>query len=106
MEPSPAISQLERLTHTAKDAAEQGRWDIVGDCYRERESAIVGTSLLPHEADRLMTIDGRIREQALVAKKALASLIRESSMIRRRLKGLRQGTGAASSDSGMILLEA
>jgi len=94
------------LASIAKEAAEQGRWDLVGECYREREIAIAGASLVPQETERLLAIDRQIEERALVAQKALASLMHQSSAIRRRLKGLRQGIGALSADSGTIVFEA
>jgi len=100
------MAGLERLTSIANEAAEHGRWDLVGECYREREIALADASLVPQETDRLLAIDRQIQERALVAQKALASLIRESSAIRRRLKGLRQGSGALFADSGKILFEA
>jgi hypothetical protein len=101
-----ADSPLERLTAAAEQAAGEGRWDVVDRCYREREPQLRGLSLSPQEAERLRARDRRIEERASLAQAALASLMRDAAAIRQRLKGLRQGQGAQSSESGMILLEA
>jgi hypothetical protein len=101
-----STAELARLTEAAKMAAEQGQWDLVDACYRERGALLETSRLPPQEANRLLAIDRQIQERAMVAQAALAASLREPAFIRRRLKGLRQGIGAASSDSWMILLEA
>lgn len=103
---SSAETQLERLTAAAEQAAEEGRWDVVDRCYREREPQFQGLSLSPQEAERLRARDQRIQERARLAQAALASLMRDAAAIHQRLKGLRQGQGATSSESGMILFTA
>jgi hypothetical protein len=99
MDSSPAMVLLEQLTLAAKHAAELGRWDMVDECYDERACVIAGASLSSDEMTRLLGLDQQVRERALVAKAALDSLLRESSAIRRRLNGLRQGSGAGESRS-------
>lgn len=102
---SSGAAELERLTSLAKDAAEQGRWDIVGERYRERAMVFEGVSLSPQEAAQLLTIDQEIRERTLVAKAALGQLLREAAAIRRRLKDLRHGVAVQFANSGKLLLE-
>jgi len=104
--PAAARTEWERLTSAAERAAEEGRWDIVDQCYREREQQCRSLSLSPSDAERLQARDRRIEERIRLAQTALASLQHDAAAIRRRLKGLRQGQGAGSSESGMILLEA
>lgn len=99
-------AQLERLTVAARGAAEQGRWDLVDECYRAREAAMRGARLLPQDAERILAIDGEVRERALAARTALAELLRESLAVRLRLRGLRHGAGVPATASGRIGLEA
>lgn len=100
------VRELEALTVAAWDAAEQGRWDVVADCYRRRGEHLQRVSLLPHERIHLLSIDRDIQERIGVAQAALTSVLEESARIRQRLEGLRQGLGATSLDSRMIRLEA
>jgi hypothetical protein len=86
--------ELERLTVSAREAAEQGRWDLVDECYRARGAAMQGATLLPQGAARMLAIDKQIQEQALAAKTAVAQLLRESLAVRLRLGKLRHGAGA------------
>lgn len=99
-------SRRMQLTESAREAAEQGRWDLVRDCYHEREQALGDGPVPPAEAEQLVRIDRQIQDRARLAQAALASQLRDAAAIRQRLKGLRQGQGAPSSESGMILLEA
>jgi hypothetical protein len=87
-------AELERLTVSARDAAEQGRWDLVDECYRMREAAMQGASIAREDAERMLASDRQIQERALVAKTALAELLRESQAVRSRLGRLRYGAGA------------
>lgn len=100
------LMEVTRLSEAAMKAAVEGQWNVVDACYRAREAVLPDAHLLPEEADRLLLIDRDIRSRISTAHAALESLLHESVAIRQRLKGLRQGIGAASSDSGMILLEA
>lgn len=100
------MADLERITSVARQAAEEGRWDVVDECYRERGQYLDDAVLRPEEADRLLAMDHVIQARALLRQAALAALMHEPARIRQRLKGLRQGTGAPSSDSGMIRLKA
>jgi hypothetical protein len=99
-------AERERLTLSARDAAERGRWDLVDECYRARGAAMEGTTLLPQDAERMLAIDKQIREQALTAKTVVAQLLRESLAVRLRLRGLRYGVGGRATASGTIALKA
>lgn len=99
-------AELERLTVSARDAAEQGRWDLVDECYRARGAAMRGTTFLPEDAERMLAIDRQVQEQALAAQTAVAQLLRESFAVRLRLRGLRHRAGGPATVSGMIVLEA
>ena len=86
--------ELERLTVSARDAAEQGRWDLVDECYRLRDIAMQGASILRQDAERMLASDRQVRERAFVAKAAVAELLRESQAVRLRLGRLRHGAGS------------
>lgn len=87
------MAELERLTLSARDAAEQGRWDLVDECYRMREDAMRGASITRQDAERMLASDRQVQERALVAKAAVAELLRESHAVRLRLGRLRHGGG-------------
>ncbi|MBH0181826.1 MAG: hypothetical protein HP490_09170 [Nitrospira sp.] len=86
--------ELERLTVSARDAAAQGRWDLVEECYRLREAVMQGVSIAPQDAERMLASDRQVQERALVAQAAVAALLRESQTVRLRLSRLRQRAGA------------
>ena len=83
------MAELERLTVSARDAAEQGQWDLVEECYRLREAAMQGVSITQQDAERMLASDQQVRERAFVAKAAVAELLCESQAVRLRLGRLR-----------------
>lgn len=85
--------ELKRLTESAWDAAEQGRWDLVDEYYRLRDVAMQGASIPRQDAERMLASDRQVQERAFVAKAAVAELLRESQAVRLRLSRLRHGTG-------------
>lgn len=88
------MAELERLTVSARDAAEQGQWDLVDECYRLRDLSMQGVSIPRQDAERMLASDRQVQERALVAKAAVAELLRESQAVRLRLSRLRHGAGA------------
>ena len=100
------MADLERITTVAQQAAEDGRWDIVDECYRARGHYLEDTVLSPEEAERLLTMDHAIQARVQLRQAALAALMHEPARIRQRLKGLHQGAGTLSSESGTICLKA
>ena len=88
------MAELERLTVSARDAAEQGQWDLVDECYRLRDLAMQGASIPQQDAERMLASDRQVQERALVAKAAVEELLRESQAVRLRLSRLRHGAGA------------
>jgi hypothetical protein len=86
--------ELERLTVSARDAAEQGRWDFVDECYRLRDIAMQGASIPRQDAERMLASDRQVQERAFVAKAAVAELLRESQAVGLRLSRLRHGAGS------------
>lgn len=87
-------TELEGLTVSARDAAEQGRWDLVDECYRMREAAMQGASIARQDAERMLASDRQVQARALVAKAAVVELLRESQAVRLRLSRLRHRAGS------------
>lgn len=103
---SSARAELEQWTADAAQAAEQGQWDRVEECYQEREAAMSWIVLSQEQIERLQAVDRRIQAQALVAKTAIAEQLRQSFATRMRLKGLRSGIGVPGGDSGTLRTKA
>ena len=101
-----SAARREQLTQAARTAAGQGRWDVVRDCYRQREQALAESPVSTEEAAQLLATDREIEAHARLAQSALASLMRDAAAIRQRLTGLRQGQGTRSSESKILGLEA
>lgn len=99
-------NELEGWTLAAARAAEQGQWDRVEACYREREAAMSRVALTQQQIEHLLAVDRRIQAQALVAKTAIAEQLRQSFTTRMRLKGLRAGIGEPARDSGTLRMKA
>ncbi len=76
---------LAAITRRALEAAEQGRWDRVAACYREREPRVGEAAGIPGYADALNAMDRAIAERIRVAQAALAQSLAEASGLERRL---------------------
>jgi|DewCreStandDraft_4_1066084.scaffolds.fasta_scaffold72433_2 hypothetical protein len=101
-----ARTRIEELTHQAFAAAQEGRWDVVDRCYRERESELGAASLSMEDGERLLALDRQVHELGSVARTVLASVLRDAAVHRQRLKELRRHLGASVADSGTIRLHA
>lgn len=106
MDSETGTAELDQLTLFAREAAEQGRWDLVDEWYRARGAAMQGASLTPQDAERMLAIDRQIQEQAITAKAALAELLRESFAVRLRLAKLRHVVGEGRTVTGTIGVDA
>lgn len=99
-------SDIVRLTEAAVEAAEQGRWDAVIQCYRDR-GALLETMPAPiREADDLLKLDETIRERANTVQAVLTSLLGDVVTTRQRLQGLRHRLGTLSPTPETVSLEA
>ena len=98
--------ELEGVTLAAAQAAEQGQWDRVEECYQEREGKLRGVVLSQDQIERLLAIDRRIQAQAFVARAAVAEQLRRSFATRLTLKELRSGIGEPESGSGTVRIKA
>lgn len=95
------MSRRRALTEAAHTAAEEGRWEAVGACYRDRARVLVQEPLEAGEADALLEMDRAVAVRLHLAKTALASLLQDTAAIRHRLHELRLGQGAPDFRSGM-----
>ena len=57
---SSIARELFRLTLAAKEAADQGRWDLVEACYAQRGEQLEWAVLSTSELGRLTRLDGRL----------------------------------------------
>jgi len=99
-------SRIEDMTRRACHAAEQGRWDIVDQLYRERERELPSASLSGEERRQIVLLDRCVEERARVARGALASLLQETAVQRQKIEELRRRIGVPARDTGTILLQA
>ncbi len=95
-----------RLTKSAVEAAELGRWDVVVQCYRDR-GALLETMQTPiGEAGDLLKLDAQVRNRVHTVQAVLTSLLSEATVTRQRLRGLRQRLGATASTPQAVSVEA
>lgn len=99
-------ADLLRLTQAAVEAAERGEWELVNEYYRDRGTRLADVRLPAQEAKELLKQDQLVCERAHIAQAALTSFLKDAIAARQRLKGLRQGTGGSSPDSGAIYVQA
>lgn len=98
--------ELESLTLAARDAAEEGRWDLVAAYYSRRGEYLQDGLSSPGSTERLLTIDREIQARIAVAQTALAALMHDTARAHHKLNELRQGLGAQAVTSGTLLLKA
>jgi len=96
------LRSLEALTEAASAAAAKGEWNIVEAYYRRREAVLAHTALQPDALARVQALDQEVTDRARLAQAGVASLLQNATIIRQRLKGLRQWNGGGASDSGTI----
>lgn len=100
------MSRRRALTDAARIAAEQGRWDTVMSCYRDRATVLDHEPLEAGEAEALLEMDHAVALRVHLARTALASLLKDAAGIRHRLHELRLGQGTPDSRPAMTPLRA
>jgi len=103
---SECQADILRLTKSAVEAAELGRWDAVVQCYRDRGVLFEAMQSPMGEAGDLLKLDEQVRNRAHIVQAVLASLLGDAMATRRRLHGLRQRLGAAASTPKTVSVEA
>jgi hypothetical protein len=99
-------ADIVRLTKTAAEAAELGRWDAVAQCYRERGALLATMSPPVQEVGDLLDLDRRIRDRVRIVQAVLTSLLREAAETRRRLRGFQQRLGGRPSAPASVSMKA
>ncbi len=95
-----------RLTKTAVEAAELGRWDTVAQCYGERGVILAAMQTPVREADDLLKLDEQIRDRVRTVQAVLVSLLGEATVTRQRLQSLHQRLGRQSSPYVTVSMKA
>ena len=103
---SGSRTEIVRLTKAAGEAAQQGRWDEVIQCYSERGLLLASTpdSTLP--TDELLTMDDELRDRIHTAQALLEHLLVEAQITKRQVQGLRRRLAAQPSGSETVSIEA
>lgn len=98
--------EVVRLTKDAVQAAEQGQWDVVIQCYQARGVLFESAPMALPQAGELLTLDGLVRERVQTAQALLRSLIEGAGTTRSQLQGLRQKLAVLSLGPEHMSLEA
>lgn len=98
-------AEIVQLTKAASEAAQQGRWDQVIQCYSERGLllASIPDSALP--TDELLRMDDELRDRIHTAQTLLEHLVAEVQMTKRKVQKLRQHLAVQSSRPEALSIE-
>ena len=99
-------AEIVRLTKAAGEAAQQGRWDEVIQCYSERGLLLASLSESTLPTDELLCMDGKLRDRIHTAQALLEHLLVEAQMTKRQVQGLRQRLAAQPSGPEAVSIEA
>jgi hypothetical protein len=99
-------AEIVRLTQTAVAAARLGQWDVVIQCYRERGVLLESASMPVSEAQEVLKLDSRVRDQVQTTQAVLTSLLGQATATRHRLQGLRQRLSVPASAPEAMSVEA
>jgi hypothetical protein len=103
---SGSQAEIVRLTKMAHEAAQQGRWDEVIQCYSERGLLLASTPGLTFPTDELLKMDDELRDRIHTAQALLEHLLVEAQMTKRQVQGLRQRLVAKPSGPETVSIEA
>lgn len=103
---SGSQTEIVRLTKAAGEAAQQGRWDEVIQCYHERGLLLASTSDSTLPTDELLSMDDELRDRIHTAQALLEHLLIEAQMTKRQVRGLRQRLAAQPSGPETVSIEA
>jgi hypothetical protein len=99
-------ADIMRLTKAAGEAAQQGRWDEVIQCYNERGILLASTpaSILP--TDQILKMDDELRDRIHTAQALLEVLLAEAQTTKRQVQEWRQRLGIPLSRPEAVSIEA
>jgi hypothetical protein len=103
---SGSQAEIVRLTKAAGEAAQQGRWDEVIQCYSERGLLLASTSDSTLPTDELLSMDDELRDRIHTAQALLEHLLVEAQMTKRQVQGLRQRLAAQPSGPETVSIDA
>ena len=103
---SGSRAEIVRLTKVAGEAAQQGRWDEVIQCYSERGLLLASTSDSTLPTDELLSMDDELRDRIHTAQALLQHLLSETQITKRQVQGLRQRLAAQPSGPETVSIDA
>lgn len=103
---SGSHAEIMRLTKAAREAAEQGRWDEVTQCYSERGMLLASTPASTLPTDELLSMDDELRDRIHTAQVLLDTLLTEAQTAKRQVQDLRQRLAVLPSGPKAVSVEA
>jgi hypothetical protein len=103
---SGSQAEIVRLTKAAGEAAQQGRWDEVIQCYSERGLLLASTPDSTFPADELLSMDDELRDRIHTAQALLEHLLVEAQITKRQVQGFRQRLAISASGPEALSVEA
>lgn len=103
---SGSQAEIVRLTMAAGEAAQQGRWDQVIQCYSERGALLASVTGATLPTDDLLRMDDELRDRIHTAQALLENLLAEARMTKRQVQGLRQRLALQPSRPEAVSIEA
>ena len=98
-------TDIQKLTRTAAEAAELGRWDVVAECYGERGVLLATMQMPVREASDLLKLDEQIRDRVRTVQVVLMLLLGEATATKQRLHGLHERLGGRTSTAGTVSMK-
>lgn len=95
-----------RLTKMASEAAQQGRWDQVIQCYSERGRLLASMPVSTLPTNELLRMDDELRDRIHTAQALLENLLAEAQLTKRQVQGLRQRLAVPPSGPETVSIEA
>lgn len=93
---------LRTLTTQACQAAEQGQWDQVDECYRLRGEHLRDRPMRAALAADLTIFDREVEARIVNVRSAVQSQLAETAKIRQNLQGLRSWQGLNATDQTLM----
>lgn len=103
---SGSQAEIVRLTKAAGEAAQQGRWDQVVQCYSERGLLLASTPDATFPTDELLSMDDELRDRIHTAQTLLEHLLAEAQTTKRQVQGLRRRFALQPSGPETVSIEA
>lgn len=106
MSVSGSQDEILRLTKAAGEAAQQGRWDEVIQCYSERGVLLASTPALTLPTDELLKMDDALRDRIRTAQALVEQLLAKAQMTKQQVQQLRQRLTIQPSQPEAVSIEA